>query len=495
MKRIWFRVLSAFMSMLLFISVVSFNAGTALADETEGQSTEDFVKRGYTLMLDREAEEDGLNYWTSELNNHNINAAQMITLFSESPEFKSKEYSNEKIVEIFYNVMLSREAEPEGKAYWLEVLDTGFSTRHIVNGFASSAEFNGLCQKYGITSGSVDYVESRDLNVPHTKFVSDCYRNILKRNPEAEGLNYWTAALANNEVYPEELIQQFFYSEEGQKTVTDNSSFIDALYLSFMGRAADEGGKNFWLDSMKNGESKDKLFDEFKNSPEFAGILSDHDLSLRPEPEPEKVSTIDPNKPMVALTFDDGPYAPVTNHILDLCEQYDCKATFFVVGNRVPIYASCVQRAYELGCEIANHTFDHENNLANVSGDTIKWEITGCNDAVKSIIGEEPTIMRPCGGSFSDVTKANVGMPMIIWSLDTQDWKNRDTTKTANAILNNVKDGDIILMHDLYSSTGNAMDIVIPELIARGYQLVTVSELAEAKGIDLEAGEAYYSIR
>ena len=488
MKRMWFRALSTFLSILFLISIVSFDAGVAIADEVSGQTTSDFVKRGYSLMLDREAEEDGLNYWTSELNNRNINAAEMITLFSDSPEFKSKEYSNEKIVEIFYNVMLSREAEPEGKAYWVNVLDKGFSTRHIVNGFASSEEFRGLCDTYGITPGSVNYIESRDLNVPLTEFVSDCYRNILKRNPEPEGLNYWTSALSSNEVYPEELIAQFFYSEEGQKTITDNSSFLDALYLSFMGRPADDSGKNFWLDSLKNGESKEKLFDEFKTSPEFAGILSDHSLSLRPTPTPK------PAGPMIALTFDDGPYAPVTNHILDLCEEYDCKATFFVVGDRVPTYSSCVKRAFDLGCEIANHTYDHKNNLATVSGDTVKWEIQGCNDAVYSITGEYPTIMRPCGGSYSDVTKANVGMPMIIWSLDTQDWKNRDTQKTAAAILNNVKDGDIILMHDLYSSTGDAMDIVIPELVSRGYQLVTVSELAEAKGIDLEAGEAYYSI-
>ena len=86
-------------------------------------------------------------------------------------------------------------------------------------------------------------------------------------------------------------------------------------------------------------------------------------------------------------------------------------------------------------------------------------------------------------------------MPMIIWSLDTQDWKNRNATMTANAILNNVSDGDIILMHDLYSSTADAMEIVIPELVRRGYTLVTVSELAEAKGVDLEDGGAYYSIR
>ena len=126
---------------------------------------------------------------------------------------------------------------------------------------------------------------------------------------------------------------------------------------------------------------------------------------------------------------------------------------------------------------------------------TVRSEVSGCNTVVEDLIGVRPKVMRPCGGSFSDTTRANVGMPMIIWSLDTQDWKHRDTQKTVNAILNNVSDGDIILMHDLYPSTAGAMEIVIPELTRRGYTLVTVSELAEAKGIDLEDGAAYYSLR
>ena len=495
MKQMWYRALAAFISMAILISFVSFDVNNTYADETPEQTVEDFVERGYKLMLGRESDEDGLKYWTGRLNSGDLNAAELITQFVESPEFKGKELSVEDTVEVFYQVMLSRESDAEGKAYWVDMLNTGFSIRHIVNGFSGSAEFKSLCDSYGITTGYVNFVESRDLNVKTTKFVSSCYQNILSRFPDADGLNFWTSSLSENSKYPEELIADFFYSPEGQEKIKDNSSFIEALYKSFLGRESDEDGKAYWMKRMDEGATRNQLFDEFKMSAEFAGILSDHDLRLRPTPTPTPTPTPKPAGKMVALTFDDGPYSPVTNRILDLLDEYDSHATFFVVGDRVATYASCVRRADELGCEIANHTYDHKNNLANVSGATIRSEIHGCNDEVFKIIGKEPVIMRPCGGSYSDTTRANVGMPMIIWSLDTADWKYRDATRTANAILNNVSDGDIILMHDLYSSTADAMEIVIPELVRRGYTLVTVSELAEAKGVDLEDGGAYYSIR
>ena len=486
MKKNIFKALATFLSIVLFVNILSFDAGTK-ADSVTDQTTEDFVKRGYELMLGREAEEEGLEYWTNELNLGHLNAAQMISSFSEAPEFLGKEYSNDEIIDIFYRVMLSRESDPDGKAYWLDVLDTGFSTRHIVNGFAGSPEFKNLCSGYGIDAGVVNFVEPRDLSLGTTKFVASCYRNILKRNPDKDGLNYWTSLLISNDIYPEELISEFFYTPEGQQAVNDDASYIDALYLSFLGRAADDAGKAFWLDSLKDGVTKEQIYDQFKDSEEFASILEQHDLTLRPTPTPTPV----PTGPMIARTFDDGPYSPVTNRILDQLEVCDGKATFFVVGDRVGTYSSCVSRAFELGCEIANHTYDHKNSLTSISGSMIEWEVGECNNAVFNIIGQYPTIMRPCGGSYNDTTKQYVGMPMIIWNLDTQDWKYRDTEKTVSAILNNVSDGDIILMHDLYPSTAAAMEIVIPELTRRGYQLVTVSELAEAKGIDLEAGEAY----
>ena len=199
---------------------------------------------------------------------------------------------------------------------------------------------------------------------------------------------------------------------------------------------------------------------------------------------------IDPKKKMVALTYDDGPYTPVTNQILDVLEEYNGRATFFVVGSRVSTYKDCIKREFALGCEIGNHTYNH-TILTSVGASTIKSEISKTNDAVKKITGQAPKIVRTPGGAVNSTVKANVGYPMFNWSVDTLDWKYRSSGSVVASIKNNVRDGSIVLMHDLYGSTGNATEEIVPWLVKNGYQLVTVSELMAVKGIDVKDGEIY----
>ena len=201
---------------------------------------------------------------------------------------------------------------------------------------------------------------------------------------------------------------------------------------------------------------------------------------------------IDKNKKMVALTYDDGP-SIYTPRILKTLKENNSVATFFVVGNRVPMYSDTVKKAYDMGCEIGNHTYEHKS-LPNLSETEVKRQISKTNKEVKKAIGEKPVIMRPTGGATNTHIKKWVGMPSIIWSVDTLDWKTRNADSTRRAVLNRVKDGDIVLMHDLYSATATASETIIPELVRRGYQLVTVSELAECRGGMKETG-AYYSFR
>ena len=189
---------------------------------------------------------------------------------------------------------------------------------------------------------------------------------------------------------------------------------------------------------------------------------------------------IDKNKKMVALTYDDGPsvYTPT---ILKTLKKNDSVATFFVVGSRVSTYSKTVQKAYDNGCQIGNHTYDHKI-LTRVGKKEVQKQVSKTNRAVKKVIGINPVVMRPPGGATSSNIKSWVGMPSIIWSIDTLDWKTRDSASTQKAVLNHVKDGDIVLMHDLYKATATASQTIIPELTRRGYQLVTVSELAECRG-------------
>ena len=203
---------------------------------------------------------------------------------------------------------------------------------------------------------------------------------------------------------------------------------------------------------------------------------------------------IDPSRPMVALTFDDGPQSSVGNRIMDTLAQYGGKATFFMVGDRVGSHKKEVQRMVAEGHEVANHTMNHKY-LQKLGAAEIQAQVKRGNDAIEAACGVRPKIMRLPGGNHNATVRANVHMPMIQWNIDTLDWKTKNADKTVASVLNNVKDGDIILMHELYSQSGDAAVRLIPELVNRGYQLVTVSEMAAAKGYTLQAGKLYSSFR
>jgi peptidoglycan/xylan/chitin deacetylase (PgdA/CDA1 family) len=212
--------------------------------------------------------------------------------------------------------------------------------------------------------------------------------------------------------------------------------------------------------------------------------------------EQEEISTSpDASKPMVALTFDDGPYSPVTDRILNKLEENGGHATFFVVGNRVSTYAASAKRAVSLGCQIGNHSYDHAHSLTKLTSVQIQKTTHDTDIAVAYYVGVSPALVRPVGGANNETVSAAVGKPMINWSIDTLDWKSKNAASVQSKVLDHVQDGDIVLMHDLYKSTADACDVIIPELVKRGYQLVTVSELAAAKGITLQNGTLYNSMR
>ena len=203
-------------------------------------------------------------------------------------------------------------------------------------------------------------------------------------------------------------------------------------------------------------------------------------------------SKVDPKKPMVALTFDDGP-SIYTKGILDQLEKYNAHATFFVVGERVSTYASTIKRAYSIGCEIGNHSWSHPN-LASISVKSMQSEISRTDAAIEKVIGKKAALLRPPYGSVDSDVRRYAGKPLIHWSIDTLDWKTRNSSKTISSVLNNVRDGSIVLMHDIYSATRTAAVSLIPTLISRGYQLVTVSELAAYHRTNLKNGSVYYNL-
>lgn len=201
---------------------------------------------------------------------------------------------------------------------------------------------------------------------------------------------------------------------------------------------------------------------------------------------------IDPNKPMIAITYDDGP-SKYTPEILDVLKENNSSATFFVLGSQVNRNKDILVRMLEEGNQIGNHTYNHKK-LTTISDEELYKQIRGTDDLIYRATGYTPSIMRPPYGATNEELNKKIQKPVINWSIDTRDWENRNTEIIVNSILEDVKDGDIILMHDLYDTTAEASKIVIPELVKRGYQLVTVEELFEYKEATATVGMQYYNV-
>lgn len=299
----------------------------------------------------------------------------------------------------------------------------------------------------------------------------------------------------SNDTYKNNVDSQVF--REGIYPSKDNfSNFIlkeDKLLLKFEKYQLFSG--NFGAPSLEIPYSdlkdylKPDLVEAFTKEKEF---IKEESKELKKSPNiisPKRF--IDPSKPMIALTFDDGPNKSTTLSILDTLKKYDSLATFFILGNRVSNNESILERMVKEGNEIGNHTYNHKE-LTKLSNDELVEQIRKTQDIVLNSTGIELKLMRPTYGSYNDNLKAKIKMPLILWSVDPEDWKSRDSQKVTDHILAKVKDGDIVLMHDIYLSTAEAVKVLVPELINRGYQLVTVSELFESRQESLKEGQLYY---
>ena len=217
-----------------------------------------------------------------------------------------------------------------------------------------------------------------------------------------------------------------------------------------------------------------------------------------PQPEPEAQAgerpPIDPDKPMIALTFDDGP-SSYTQRILDTLSANGGRATFCMVGNRVGTYPEIVANVKAQGSEIVGHSWDHKD-LTKLSKAQVIKQLEDTNNALIDAGAELPAFFRPPYGAVNSTVKAagkELDMILLLWSVDPEDWRTHNADSTYEHIMSHVKDGGIILCHDLYKATADAMDRVIPALVEQGYQLVTVSELLEY-GSGLEPGEIFYNV-
>ena len=206
-----------------------------------------------------------------------------------------------------------------------------------------------------------------------------------------------------------------------------------------------------------------------------------------------EVYTLDRNKKTIAFTFDDGP-SDYDLKLIDLLVDSHSSATFFVVGNRIENFPNSIHKMVEKGMEVGNHTYNHKS-LAGLSANAIKSQITKTNDLFRNMTGQELKLLRPSYGAVNKKVLLQVGMPVVLWNIDTLDWKTRNAEKVYDEIVKNAEDGDIVLMHSLYKSTVDAVEKSLKELYKKGFQVVSVSKLVELKGRELSIGKSYVAVK
>lgn len=247
-------------------------------------------------------------------------------------------------------------------------------------------------------------------------------------------------------------------------------------------------------------------YSNFKITPEVSEELSlkvdyneikdyiNFQVDLNAEYENENGYHYNANKKAIALTFDDGPNNTKTKKIVDLLSQNKMHGTFFMVGNRMASAPGVVNYVLEHQNEIGSHSYSH-SNMKRLKKEQLIEEEKNTNKIYKEITGRDLTLLRPPYGNVNELMKETMNYIFINWNIDTEDWRYRNKDHIYNEVISKVEDGDIILMHDLYDSTIEAVEKLLPELYVRGFQVVTVTELANLKGKNLEFKKVYRSIK
>lgn len=195
-------------------------------------------------------------------------------------------------------------------------------------------------------------------------------------------------------------------------------------------------------------------------------------------------------KKLVALTFDDGPDPNTTPRLLSILKKENIPATFFVLGNRVQFYPEIVRKAEQAGHQIGSHTYNHLN-LPELPIEEAQKEVNMTQDIIKQTIGKDPAGTRPPYGAITPQITTIINNPVIQWSVDSLDWESKNADSIEQVVLNEVYDGSIILMHDIYDTSVDGAQKVITDLKKQGYTFVTVNQLIESRG-KLENGKQYF---
>ena len=304
-----------------------------------------------------------------------------------------------------------------------------------------------------------------------------------------------------NEIKP--LILQSIYDYAKEKNIILNEEWVksgtdysDENYQNF---SLDENGLNitfppYQIASWADGEinisiSYEKLDGILKEEYEGNDIKTSIDVIDDP---PKRDLEEFKDKKLVAFTFDDGPNTKTTSILLDGLSKYNARVTFFVLGSRVENNKEVLKRAYEEGNQIGSHTYNHLNLFLLDDADILS-EVNSTNNAIEDIINKRPTLLRPPYGNINDHIKSLAQMHIINWDVDTEDWKLKDRNLIKDKILSDVHDGAIILLHDIYTESVEGALLAMAELEKENYAFVTIEEMIQLRGVNLDYDTTYYN--
>lgn len=202
-------------------------------------------------------------------------------------------------------------------------------------------------------------------------------------------------------------------------------------------------------------------------------------------------SQVNITQPVVAMTFDDGPHPVLTPRLLDILKERNIKCTFFVIGRSAKAHPQIIRRMIAEGHEVANHTWTHAS-LTSRSDDQIRQELRQSEDALVAAANYRPQLIRPPYGAVNARIKqlmfAEFGYSTIMWSVDPQDWRRPGVGVVTSRLVNGAHPGAIMLAHDIHPPTIQAMPAMFDQLLAKGYQFVTVSQLLNLEKANMPVG-------
>lgn len=240
---------------------------------------EAYVTRLYRLCLGREPEPSGLQDWTDKMCSGRVTGAEAARGFFFSDEFQLMNLGNEEYIERLYNVMMNRGSDSDGKMNWLYKLNNGVGRMGVFKGFADSAEFDMICNSYGIKRGTAAVSEGRDRNPGLTTFVSRMYTKALGRDYDVNGLNDWCNRICDNKwTIMDMATTGFFESPEYLAMHHTNQEYVKVLYRTFFDREYDQDGYLYWLRKLNAGESRKEVLRGFADSREFAELMRSYGL-------------------------------------------------------------------------------------------------------------------------------------------------------------------------------------------------------------------------